>query len=72
MIENKGYKEVSKQPRNQGKFVCKEEDPMVNLSIRIPSSMALWIETEAKRKGLSKTDVAREMLSKQIPVKEIV
>lgn len=68
MSENKGYKKVSEQPRNQGQFVCKEEEPMVNLSIRIPSSVALWIETEAKRRGLSKTDVAREMLSKQIPV----
>lgn len=64
---NKGYSEVSKNPRNQGKFVCKEDEPMVNLTVRIPTSVAAWIEDEAKKRGLSKTDVARELLKKQMP-----
>ena len=68
MSGNKGYERVSKQPRNKGKFVCKEDEPMVALNIRVPVFVATWIETEAKRRGLSKTDVAREILSKQVPV----
>lgn len=68
MSKNKGYQEVKKQPRNQGKFVCKEDEPMVNLNIRVPVSIVSWIETEAKKRGLSKTDIARELIKNQIPV----
>lgn len=66
MSKNNGYKEVSKQPRNKGKFVCKEDEPMVNLNIRVPASVAVWIENQAKQTGLTKTEVARQILSSQV------
>ena len=65
---NKGYKEVNKVPRNKGKFVPKSKVPMINLTLRLPAPTIEWIEAEAEKRGLSKTDVVREMLSKQIPV----
>lgn len=65
---NKGYKEVNKVPRDKGKFVPKNKVPMINLTLRLPAPTIEWIEAEAKKRGLSKTDVVREMLSKQIPV----
>jgi hypothetical protein len=31
-------------------------------------SNAAWIDAEAKERGLTKTDVARELIQKQMPV----
>jgi hypothetical protein len=65
---NNGYKEVNKQPRENGRFTPKDKTPMINLTLRLPVSVIEWIEAEAREKGLSKTDVARELIQKQMPV----
>lgn len=67
--KNKGYEEVSKIPRDNGKFVPKNKVPMKNLTVRLPIHVIEWIELEAEKKGLSKTDVAREIIQGQIALK---
>lgn len=64
-MKNKGYEEVNKIPRDKGKFVPKHKTPMVNLTLRLPVTVMQWIEAEAEKKGLSKTDVAREIIIKE-------
>lgn len=66
MIKNNGYEAVNKQPRNKGKFVCKEDDPMMTLSVRLPQSIMEWIESQAKVKGTNRTEVVREMIQQQM------
>ncbi len=64
--KNKGYETVNKNPRNQGKFASKQEEPMETLSLRLPRSIIDWIETQAQQKGSNKTDVVREMIQQQM------
>ena len=64
--KNKGYEEVNKTPRNQGKFSSKHEEPMGTLSLRLPRSIIDWIENQAQQKGSNKTDVVREMIQQQM------
>ncbi len=61
---NKGYKEVNKTPRTNGRFAPKGNSAMINLTLRLPAELIELIETEANKKGISKTDVAREILIK--------
>ena len=63
--ENKGYKGVIQNPRNNGKFASKHKEPMVNLTVRLPRSTMDWVEAQAKLKGLNKSDIIREMVQQQ-------
>lgn len=65
--KNTGYEEVNKKPRDNGRFAPKDKVPMKHLGFRVPAYVVDWLEAEAERKGLSKTDIARELLQRQIP-----
>ncbi len=64
---NKGYEEVNKIPRDRGRFAPKDKIPMKSMTLRLPVHVVDWLEAEAERKGLTKTDIARELLQTQIP-----
>ena len=64
--ENKGYKGVVQNPRNNGRFASKHKEPMVNMTVRLPRPAMDWIENQAQQKGLNKTDVIREMIQQQM------
>ncbi len=64
---NKGYEEVNKNPRNRGRFAPKSKTPMINIGLRLPVQVVEWLEAEAEKKGVSKTDIARELIQRQIP-----
>ncbi len=62
---NKGYEKVVKNPRNQGRFSSKGDEPMVNVNVRLPRTTLDWIEAKAKEQGLSRVDVIRQLIYKE-------
>ena len=56
---------MNKRPRYRGQFICQGDEKMVSMTVRMPKSTAIWIEVEAQKKGLSKTQMAREILIEQ-------
>lgn len=65
-MKNKGFEAVNKIPRDNGKFAPKNKIPMKNLTVRLPMAIFEWIESEAERTGLTKTDIAREVFQERI------
>lgn len=65
-MNSKEYNVALKQPRIHGKFGLKGNEPLKNLTVRLPVSTIQWLENEAKKRGLSKTDIAREIFQSSV------
>lgn len=65
-MNNKGYKVISKQPRYQGRFTPQGNEAMKTVGIRFSLPVVEWLESEAKKKGLSKSDIVREIVQRSI------
>ncbi len=63
--KNKGYERVNKNPRNQGKFVSKNDEPMVSINVRLPRTSLDWVEAQARQRGINRVDVIRELIYQQ-------
>ena len=63
--KNEGYEKVNKNLRNQGKFASKNDEPMVNINVRLSRTTLDWIEAQAKQKGLNRVDVIRQLIYRE-------
>jgi len=62
---NKGYNKIKDRPRNKGMFVSLDDDPMKAVTLRLPESIIRQIEQEAKKKGITRTEFFREIISER-------
>ena len=62
---NQGYDKIKDRPRNKGMFVSLEDDPMKPVTLRLPESVIKRIEKEAKRKGITRTEFFREIITER-------
>ena len=61
---NRGFEQVSRSPRNQGKFTSPNKEPLGKpIGVRLPSSLEAWINEEAKKQGVNKGNLIRNLLA---------
>jgi predicted DNA binding CopG/RHH family protein len=64
MPNNQGFEQVSKSPRNNGKFTSPNDEPLGKpIGVRLPVSLEEWIAQEAKKEGINKGNFIRRLLT---------
>lgn len=65
--ENQGFKKVLEVPRNKGKFSSPHKEVLAQpIGVRLPYELKDWIEQEAKRQGINRGDLIRNLLLEQM------
>ena len=65
--ENQGFKKVLAVPRNNGKFASPHKQVLAQpIGVRLPYELKDWIEQEAKRQGINRGDLIRNLLLEQM------
>ena len=66
MARNQGFEKVSSSPRSSGKFTSPNSEPLgKSMGLRLPQSLESWITEEAKKQGLNKAELIRQLLREQ-------